>query len=152
MRDAPQPLTAYLDTSVYNRPFDDLTIPRNRLEAEATLMLLEAAEHEALTIVSSYVVVREVFRSPLLSRRAELLRLLRVAKRYVRASPAIAESARLLQSSYRLDALDALHVACAQASHAHHFVCVDDGLCGRLDRGSAPLRCTSPIELVRSLA
>jgi hypothetical protein len=34
----------YLDASALNRPFDDQSLPRNRLEAEAVIVILDQIE------------------------------------------------------------------------------------------------------------
>jgi hypothetical protein len=43
----------YLDTSVYNRPFDDQSQTRIRLEAEAFLSIIEKAIYGGITIIGS---------------------------------------------------------------------------------------------------
>ncbi|MBA2442702.1 MAG: hypothetical protein H0V53_09895 [Rubrobacter sp.] len=43
----------YLDINVYNRPFDNQRISRNRVEAQVVLELLERVENEEISLVSS---------------------------------------------------------------------------------------------------
>ena len=47
--------TIYLDHCCYNRPFDDHSIPKNRVEAEAVLSLLEMVEDGQVRLIGSEV-------------------------------------------------------------------------------------------------
>lgn len=46
----------YFDNNVYNRPFDDWSIPRNRAEALTVLELFGRVETGQVDLVSSFVV------------------------------------------------------------------------------------------------
>jgi 1,2-phenylacetyl-CoA epoxidase catalytic subunit len=54
----------YLDTSVYNRPFDDQAQPRIWLETLAVSIILQMLEEGAAELVSSAVVAYEISRNP----------------------------------------------------------------------------------------
>ena len=49
----------YLDASALNRPFDDQRLSRNRLEAEAVLVILESVETGQIKLVGSAALVYE---------------------------------------------------------------------------------------------
>ncbi len=55
----------YLDTSVYNRPFDDQSQTRVRLETEAFLSILAKALAGAIVIISSSALLYENNQNPL---------------------------------------------------------------------------------------
>jgi predicted nucleic acid-binding protein len=152
MRTMVQPPRVYLDTSVYNRPFDDLTIPRNRVEAEATLAIIGLAESEGVRLIHSYVLVREAFRSPYLQRRDEVMKLQRLATIYVRARPSIPLLAAQLTHEHGFKALDALHVVCAQQARADYFVSVDDRLNRKVARLMGSMKAVTPPELIAMVA
>jgi hypothetical protein len=59
----------YLDTSVYNRPFDDQTQPRIWLETLAFAVILQMIEAGSVTLVTSSVLEYENNRSPFQLRR-----------------------------------------------------------------------------------
>jgi hypothetical protein len=45
----------YLDTSIYNRPFDDQTQPKIFLETQAVILILQMVEARIIELVSSSV-------------------------------------------------------------------------------------------------
>lgn len=57
------PTHVYLDTSVYNRPFDDQSQPRIWLETLAVSIILQMLEEGAVELVSSAVVAYETSRN-----------------------------------------------------------------------------------------
>lgn len=54
----------YLDTSVYNRPFDDQTQPKIFLETQAVVIILQMVEAKTVELVSSSVLEYENSRNP----------------------------------------------------------------------------------------
>ncbi|WP_242045439.1 MULTISPECIES: hypothetical protein [unclassified Calothrix] len=54
----------YLDTSVYNRPFDDQTQPKIFLETQAIILILQMVEARLIELVSSSVLDYENSRNP----------------------------------------------------------------------------------------
>jgi len=59
----------YLDTSVYNRPFDDQTQPRICLETLAFAAILQRVETKMLTLLSSSIIKLENQNNPFPSRQ-----------------------------------------------------------------------------------
>jgi hypothetical protein len=71
----------YLDTSVYNRPFDNQNQAQIRLETEAFLSILEKVISGALIIVSSSVLLYENSYNPFYDRRERVASYLSVASK-----------------------------------------------------------------------
>ncbi len=69
-------MKVYLDVSCLNRPFDDQTQTRIRLEAEATTMILAQCENKIWEHVSSEMAKIEINAMPDQDRRARVLLLL----------------------------------------------------------------------------
>ena len=61
--------TVYLDTCSLQRPLDDQSQLRIRLEAEAILSVLDLADERQITIVSSDVLMFEIRKNPHPTRR-----------------------------------------------------------------------------------
>ena len=62
-------MKVYLDTSVYNRPFDDQAQPRIWLETLAFAVILQMVEAGTVELVTSSVLEYENSRNPFLVRR-----------------------------------------------------------------------------------
>lgn len=54
----------YLDTSIYNRPFDDQTQPKIFLETQAVAIIFQAIRTQTVELVSSSVLEYENSRNP----------------------------------------------------------------------------------------
>ena len=86
----------YLDACCLNRPFDDQTQERIRLEAEAVLLLLNRFHLEIDHWVSSNVLVYEIRLTPDNERHRRVLSLLRSQNSAIRAE---------VEEGVRVDAL-----------------------------------------------
>jgi predicted nucleic acid-binding protein len=118
-------MRVYLDTSVYNRPFDDQTQPRIWLETLALSLILQMIENGAVGLVSSSVLEYENDRNPFQLRRRWVTRCLSLASLYQRVDERIRPRAQELEHQ-GLKAIDALHVACAETVGSDYFLTCDD--------------------------
>lgn len=117
----------YLDTSVYNRPFDDQTQPRIWLETLALALVLQLVEAGEATLINSTVLEFENSRNPFSLRQDWVSRCLEQATDYQRVNASIRERAESLEK-HGLKAIDSLHVACAESAGADYFLTCDDRL------------------------
>jgi predicted nucleic acid-binding protein len=141
----------YLDTSVYNRPFDDQSQPRIWLETLACSLILQMIEEERIGLVTSSVVSYENSRNPFAERQTWVKQVMALAVEYQQVNKSIRERARILEGE-GVKALDALHLACAESAGVHVFITCDDRLrrrYGSLD--GALLSIHEPTEFVRLL-
>ncbi|MCC5659041.1 PIN domain-containing protein [Nostoc sp. XA010] len=110
-----------MDTSVFNRPFDDQTQPRIGLETQALqVILLRLVETEVVELVGSSVLEYENSRNPFPLRRQWVERQFQLANFYQAVDDQIAE---LVQQG--LGQIDAFHVACAEVAESNYFLSVD---------------------------
>jgi predicted nucleic acid-binding protein len=119
-------LKIYLDTSVYNRPFDDQGQTRIRLEAEAFLLILEKAISGTIRIIASSALEYENSRNPFIERKERITSYLSVASKSISLNDIIKSRALILENT-GLDPIDALHLAFAETS-ADYFLTCDDGI------------------------
>ena len=117
----------YIDTSVYNRPFDDQTQPRIWLETLALGLILQLVESGEATLVNSSVLEFENSRNPFSLRREWMERCLSLATEYERIDEAVRDRAQEYEKQ-GVSAIDALHVATAESANVDFFIACDDRL------------------------
>lgn len=115
----------YFDVSCLNRPFDDQRQARVRLEAVATLHLLQLVDDGVHQHVSSEMAVIEINAIKNPQRRNRILAMLPTPAVIMGIDDAMLERAELLQT-YGLVLPDALHVAAAEAQKADALLTCDD--------------------------
>jgi predicted nucleic acid-binding protein len=132
-------MRVYFNTSALNRPLDDLTSDRVRVEAEAVVALLAAVEDGLVDWIGSEYLDFEVDQDPDAERRRRVKTLLRLVRTRIETSPDVADRARALQRrGFR--GLDALHVASAEAGGVELLVTTDDRMKRRAGRIAAELK------------
>lgn len=137
----------YLNTSALNRPFDDQSIPRVRLEAEAVLSLVSAMESHNAELLSSEYLEFEVQQIPDPDRRQRVQTILRLARAVTETSSAIILRAHTIEH-WGFRGLDALHIASAETAQADLLVTTDDRMLRRARRagGEIRVRVVTPME------
>jgi predicted nucleic acid-binding protein len=113
----------YLDVSCLNRPFDDQSQPRVRLESEAVTILLDGIDSGRWEEISSRMAEIEVSAIPDDIRRWHVFRLLPGSRIELTAS--VFERARELVG-LGLKAADAVHLSAAEAGKANLLLTCDD--------------------------
>ncbi len=147
MRYKVEPLRLYFDNNVYNRPFDDLRVPRNRIEARAVQGLLERVSAGGAELVSSFIVEAEHSRLSNPARRERVGNLISFARERVASNAEILERATALVE-VGFGAGDALHLAAAEHARVDYFVTCDDKLSRRTRRVNLSVRVISPQKLI----
>ena len=117
----------YLDNCCFNRPFDDQSHIRIRLEAEAKMRVQEEIRSGSFELAWSYILDYENSKNPFLERKDQVL----LWRSY--AVSDIQENAQVLQIAKRLNEkgikkLDSLHLACALVAKVNYFITTDDGI------------------------
>ena len=117
----------YIDNCCLNRPFDDQTQVRVRLESEAILLILYHIEQGDWLWVGSEVLIDEIEQTPDPEKRSRL----QVVANYVQDIVEVNEPE--LKRAHELQKLgfqgyDALHIACAEYAKADVLLTTDDHL------------------------
>ena len=123
-------MKVYLDVSCLNRPFDDQSQVRIRLEAEAVALILERCEQGEWTQVSSGIAEIEIRAIPDIDRQARVQLLLPDKKDILKLTQAIWARAVALEK-LGFKAADALHVSAAEELNVDVLLTCDDRLCRR---------------------
>jgi predicted nucleic acid-binding protein len=129
----------YLDVCCWNRPFDDQSQNRVRLEAEAVLSILELADEGKVGVAGSDIVDDELSQMPDDERREKVELFLTSVSSHIRLTAAIERRAMDLQQ-WNIAPLDALHLASAESAHVDCFLTTDDGLLRKAAREQCGLK------------
>jgi predicted nucleic acid-binding protein len=139
----------YLDCCCFNRPFDDLSQIRVRLEAEAVEWILEESRSGRFTIVTSDYLTQELLRNPKPDHRANTLAMIQYAGLHIPLMERIATRASAIES-LGITGFDALHIAAAEAAGCDCLVTTDDRLLKKSKRHQEQLMVTllNPIDII----
>jgi len=136
----------YLDNCVFNRPFDNHSHLRVRLEAEAKLYIQSQIKQNNVDLIWSYILELENSQNPFLERRYAVSQWRNLSKIHIVESVALLEIARKLLSK-GIKPKDSLHVASAIMGKASYFLSTDDKLLNKLINYS-DINALNPIEFI----
>lgn len=117
----------YLDSCALQRPLDDQTQPRIRVETEAVLAILAAAQAGDILLVNSEALEYETCRIPDDQRRSEVAAILSLAKERIEINDEAETLAEFLESR-GVRPMDAVHLALASIARVDFFATCDDRL------------------------
>ena len=119
------PILIYLDTNLYSRPFDDQRQPPIQAEANAFLEIIQAVKTHQLTLLSSDILLFEVYNLLKPEKRAKLEKYLSLCTHHIDSSPELLTLGQLIENHCHIRARDALHVASAILGKARYFLSAD---------------------------
>ena len=142
----------YLDACCLNRPFDDQTQDRIRIEAESVIILLKFASSGKIRLIGSDVLKFEINKTPDPVRKCQLTSLAAYISKFTRLSDEIIKMAHNLKKT-GYGSLDSLHIACAEISGADVFVTTDDKIIKLYNKkpGLLKIRIINPVTIVQEL-
>jgi len=118
----------YLDVCCFNRPFDNQTQERIRLEAEAILLILKRFELGEWQWISSETMDFEIAQTPSVERKNRVNSLMAsIFPHFVLLDTNLIKRGEALENK-GFGTYDALHVACAEHGQADVFLTTDDKL------------------------
>jgi predicted nucleic acid-binding protein len=116
----------YLDVCCLNRPFDDQTQPRIKLETQAILEIISFCQSQQWELVNSTVLESEISQINNQTKKEQVEQYLLLAKQRILVTSEIIKKAQEL-TSLGIKNFDALHLACAE-NNADIFLTTDDRL------------------------
>lgn len=117
----------YLDNCCFNRPFDDQSRLRIKLESEAKLKIQEEIRAGIFGLVWSYILDYENSRNPFHERREQISKWRNYAQDDIEASTELIEIANRI-TAIGIKKTDSLHIACAIMANSDYFLTTDDGI------------------------
>ena len=139
----------YLDNCVFNRPFDDQTSIRIKLETEAKLYIQNKIFENVIELVWSYILEYENEQNPFIERKEAIKEWKKLAVIDIEENEIILNKAKELMK-IGLKSKDALHIACAIEGKAEYFLSTDDKI---LKKGKhiRKIKIIDPIEFIKIL-
>ncbi|GBO54606.1 hypothetical protein APA_2553 [Pseudanabaena sp. lw0831] len=142
----------YLDVCCLNRPFDDWTQERIRLEGEVILSIFERIVAKQWELISSEAIDAELLKMKNLEKSQNVQRLLNLA------SASIMLDSNIDQRSQELENLgfglyDSFHIACAEIGKVDVLLTTDDRLISRAKRYANSINVTisNPVTWLMSI-
>lgn len=122
----------YLDNCCFNRPFDDQSQLRIKLETEAKLKIQEEIRAGNLSLVWSYILDYENAKNPYEERKTRTSGWKKYAVADIDEKVNVLEMAELF-SRKGLKRLDSLHIACSIVAKCDYFLTTDDKILKQSD-------------------
>ena len=139
----------YLDNCCFNRPFDDQSQIRIRLESEAKLKIQDDIIEGSINFVWSYILEAENTANPFEERERAIREWGQHAIMNIKENSAILEKAKdLNQKGVR--SKDALHIACAISAGCKYFLTTDDKILNK-NEIIEELTITDPIGFIKEV-
>jgi predicted nucleic acid-binding protein len=123
----------YLDVCCLNRPLDDQSQERVRLEAEAVAEIMDRVKAGTQELVTSAILQLEISRNPNADKRVIVQKSLSLASTSQPVGDNERDRAAILHA-LGFQGYDAWHIACAEAAGAAVFLTTDDQLLRRAKR------------------
>ena len=115
----------YLDNSFLNRPFDDPQVGRNKDEGSVLFAIIRLAKEGRIQLVRSAMNEVENTANEIVARKSFVESVMRLASVYQNLSDSIVQRAQSFVHEYRLQPLDAAHLASAEAAQVDFFITCD---------------------------
>lgn len=136
----------YFDVCCLNRPFDDHTQDRIRLESEAVLTILDSCGSGSNIFLSSEVTDIEISKIPDDDRRQKVTSLSSIAQSFISIDIDIEKRSTELEE-LSFSPFDSLHIASAEKGNAAILLTTDDDLLRKAlqNKGVLKVRVENPV-------
>ena len=135
----------YLDNCCFNRPFDDQSQLKVRMETEAVLFIQRRIKEGKIEIVWSAILDLEIKRSPHRARQETSDAFRRLSRTIVDIDDNVSRSSFVFQKR-GLAWADALHIASAVKAECKYFITVDKRI---LNKTITEIAVLNPIQFVQ---
>ena len=144
-------MTVYLDTCSLQRPLDDKSQLRIRLEAEAVLSIIDLVEDGTIDLISSDALAYETERNPHPTRQQFVWEVVTESSSHVEFSDQVESRVEELNQT-GIKTLDSLHLASAEEGGADFFCTCDDSFLNKAKREArGETKPVSPLDLAEEI-
>ena len=138
-------MNLYLDNCCFNRPFDDQTQLRIRLETEAKLYIQARILEGKYKLAWSYILDFENAQNPFELRKEIIRKWREIAYIDIEANDKVINLAEKI-AVMGIKPKDALHIACAVVADCEYFITTDSKI---LNKGIKDIKLTDPIGFIK---
>jgi len=135
----------YLDNCSYNRPFDDQSQIRIRLETEAKLYVQASVHDGRFSLCWSFVLDYENGKNPYEEKHSAIVPWKEISEDFCPPSETVLQRGKDIMK-LGIKNVDALHIACAIERRCDYFITTDDRL---VNKNIREIKVINPIDFVR---
>lgn len=140
----------YLDMNIYNRPFDDQSQVRIRLETIAIFSVLQRIKTKELKLLWSFMLDYENSLNPYDDVRQEIEMASSLASESVLPDETILIAAKEFESR-GIKSRDSIHLACALKGKAKYFLTCDDKLIKKASELDINIKIINPLRFIENM-
>ena len=140
----------YLDMNIYNRPFDDQSQVKIRLETIAIFSILQKIKNKELKLIWSFMIDYENSLNPYDDVRQEIEMAASLAFKNITPDEAILNAAKEFESN-GIKPRDSIHLACALNGKAEYFLTCDDKLIKRASALDMNIKIINPLRFIEDM-
>lgn len=132
---------------MFNRPFDEQSHIRIRIETEAKLAIQEEIRRGTYQLIWSYILDYENSKNPFQERKEQIIKWKKYSITDIEENTEIIKTAIALNSK-GLQKMDSLHIACAIFANADYFLTTDDKLIKKANT-LTEIKTLDPIDFIK---
>ena len=140
----------YFDMNIYNRPFDDQSQVRIRLETIAIFSILQKIKNKEVTLLWSFMIDYEDSLNPHEDVRQEIEMAASLAVESVTPDESVLTAAKEFESK-GIKPRDSIHLACALKGKAEYFLTCDDKLIKRATTLDINIKIINPLRFIEDM-
>ena len=138
----------YLDMNIYNRPFDDQSQLRIRLETIAIHSILKMIREKKFTLLWSFMLEYENSLNPFEEIMMEIKMTSALASEYIASAKDVLKHAKEFELK-GIKPRDAIHLACSIKGKAGYFLTCDDKLIKKAPTIKTETAIINPLDFIR---
>ncbi len=139
----------YLDNCMFNRPFDDQSNFKIRLESEAKLKIQENIRSGVYDLIWSYILDYENDKNPFRERREQIAKWEKYSIENIVEDDLVINLATSMRQ-HNIKKFDSLHIACAIKGNTDYFLTTDNGILNK-SKLIHDLRIIDPIDFIKEV-
>jgi predicted nucleic acid-binding protein len=134
----------YLDNCCFNRPYDEQSLLKIRLETQSKLNIQKLILDGKIELIWSFIISYENAMNPFVEKRLQIVEWRKVAMLDCGLTDEVLEKSKELVK-HGLRQKDSFHIACAIFSSTDYFITTDKGI---LNKGISEVKVINPVDFI----